>query len=391
MIVKDEEKHLRNCLESVKDHVDEIIIVDTGSTDGTIEIATEYATVLECIEWEGFSHARNRSIDLATNDTILILDADEEITNPELLGVAQTEIEQNKADAVTVRINNLLPQNQLLEGDVIWQIRLFRSCPEFRYIGKVHNQIAEPIKQNPLDGKDAKIIKVPLEFRHHGYNLSPEELKEKYSKRVQAMKDEVIANREAGHIDRAEYYNFQVANAYFMMKEYDTCLAWIRVTDLDKLTSQNGYSALIIAAHSCYTMQLYVEGLKYAKAMLELKPEEAMSFLFMGMSYMLLEKWAAAYTFLGSTLALQQYLNEEFSYKLDHAYICGPAGECALKLGRLGEAKTLFADYLRRYPNDPKIQRLYDAIIPIEDYEAGQEGKEQIPDSRKTDSPEQSE
>ena len=80
MIVKDEEKFLPTCLESVKGYVDEIIIVDTGSTDRTIEIARRYNAKIYCHAWENsFSKARNYSLKYATGDWILILDADEEI------------------------------------------------------------------------------------------------------------------------------------------------------------------------------------------------------------------------------------------------------------------------------------------------------------------------
>ena len=80
MIVKNEEKFLAGCLESVKNIVDEIIIVDTGSTDKTIEIANSYNAKVYHFEWKNdFSLARNESIKHATGDWILILDADERL------------------------------------------------------------------------------------------------------------------------------------------------------------------------------------------------------------------------------------------------------------------------------------------------------------------------
>jgi glycosyltransferase involved in cell wall biosynthesis len=80
MIVKNEEKFLPRCLESVKDHVDEIIIVDTGSTDGTIEIAKRYNAQIYHHAWENsFSKARNYSLKYATCEWVIWLDADEEV------------------------------------------------------------------------------------------------------------------------------------------------------------------------------------------------------------------------------------------------------------------------------------------------------------------------
>src|SRR5271163_4832494 len=90
MIVKNEERFLAQCLRSVADVADEIIIVDTGSTDRTIEIATSFgATVIER-EWRNdFAWARNQALELATKRWILSLDADEEVTSSSKDALAQ--------------------------------------------------------------------------------------------------------------------------------------------------------------------------------------------------------------------------------------------------------------------------------------------------------------
>src|SRR5207253_10332123 len=76
MIVKNEERFLRNCLESVKDIVDEMVIVDTGSTDSTPDIAREYgAKVIPHVWKDDFSEARNVSLDHAEGDWVLWLAA----------------------------------------------------------------------------------------------------------------------------------------------------------------------------------------------------------------------------------------------------------------------------------------------------------------------------
>src|SRR3990167_6711291 len=78
MIVKNEERYLDQCLNSVKDLADEIIIVDTGSTDRTKEIAKKFNAKIFDFKWtDDFSAARNESIKHATKDWILVLDADE--------------------------------------------------------------------------------------------------------------------------------------------------------------------------------------------------------------------------------------------------------------------------------------------------------------------------
>ena len=81
MIVKNEERYLRECLESVKDIVSEIVIVDTGSTDSTIKIAKDYGAKLYSFGWiNDFSAARNFALSKSTGDWILYLDADERLS-----------------------------------------------------------------------------------------------------------------------------------------------------------------------------------------------------------------------------------------------------------------------------------------------------------------------
>lgn len=80
MIVRDEENGLGRCLDGVKDIADEIVIVDTGSTDRTKEIAAEYGAVIYDFEWiDDFAAARNEAFSKATKEYILWLDADDTI------------------------------------------------------------------------------------------------------------------------------------------------------------------------------------------------------------------------------------------------------------------------------------------------------------------------
>ena len=91
MIAKDEEKLLEKCLNPIKDAVDEIIIVDTGSKDKTKEIAKKFTNKLCNFEWcDDFSKARNFSISKATKDWILILDLDEKIERADLIRLKET-------------------------------------------------------------------------------------------------------------------------------------------------------------------------------------------------------------------------------------------------------------------------------------------------------------
>ena len=107
MIVKNEEKHLVRCLRSVRDVVDEMIIVDTGSTDKTKDIAKIFGAKLYDYPWTGdFAAARNESLKYATGDWILILDADEVISSrdfDELKAIISKRPSSPKAYSIVTR------------------------------------------------------------------------------------------------------------------------------------------------------------------------------------------------------------------------------------------------------------------------------------------------
>ena len=80
VITKDESKQIRHCLESVK-WVDEIIVLDSGSTDDTVTICREYTDKVFVTDWPGFGMQKNRAIEKATCDWILSIDADESVSD----------------------------------------------------------------------------------------------------------------------------------------------------------------------------------------------------------------------------------------------------------------------------------------------------------------------
>jgi glycosyltransferase involved in cell wall biosynthesis len=80
VITKNEEKNIRNCLQSIQ-FVDEIIVIDSGSTDKTVSICKEYTEKVFFNEWQGFGPQKQKALELATGDWILSIDADEVVTD----------------------------------------------------------------------------------------------------------------------------------------------------------------------------------------------------------------------------------------------------------------------------------------------------------------------
>lgn len=152
MIVKNEEKNVSDCLESIKDVADEIIIVDTGSTDKTKEVVSNYNVQIFDFNWiDDFSAARNFSLSKATGDFVCWLDADDIVENPE-------------------EINNLLKEsdskiynfNIKYGNDLFSQARLFRNYYNIKFSGRVHEY---PIIDN-LSVKDTAINVIHKTEKH---------------------------------------------------------------------------------------------------------------------------------------------------------------------------------------------------------------------------------
>ena len=182
MMVKNEEKFLSKCLDSVKDYVDEIVIVDTGSTDSTVDIARKFTDKIYFHPWEGhFSKHRNQSIKYATKDWIFILDADEMLLK-ECAQTVRESIQDESIDSVYVVVKNAFDRGS---GEAVHNsIRIFRNNGKIHYEGRVHNRI--------VGTETSKIY--PITILHEGYNLPPEESRKKFIRTSELLKKEIEEN-----------------------------------------------------------------------------------------------------------------------------------------------------------------------------------------------------
>ncbi|MFZ5647339.1 MAG: glycosyltransferase [Bacillota bacterium] len=139
MIVRDEESNLARCLESVRGLVDEIVIVDTGSCDRTVEVARRYTDRVFSFPWSGdFSAARNYALDKTRSRWILYLDADEELGA--FPGGIRSLVDANgDIDAFFLPLFN---QDEYSGNYCRYMVlRLFRNSPAHRFQGRIHEQL----------------------------------------------------------------------------------------------------------------------------------------------------------------------------------------------------------------------------------------------------------
>ncbi|MBD8498265.1 glycosyltransferase family 2 protein [Paenibacillus arenosi] len=183
MIVKDEEHCLERCLESAKHLVDEIIIVDTGSTDRTKHIARRYTDNVYDFEWtENFAAARNYAIEQASSAYILQLDADEIIIDNDNILKAGLD-----KDFYHITIHNNVDSGQFIVHQFA---RVFKNTPKYRYVGELHEQI-------PVNYDTEEWGLLPCYIEHDGYLQRNVQLKDKSNRNMRILKKATAQNPSA--------------------------------------------------------------------------------------------------------------------------------------------------------------------------------------------------
>jgi glycosyltransferase involved in cell wall biosynthesis len=236
MIVKNEAHRLAECLESVKEIADEIVIVDTGSTDDTVKIAENIGAKLFYFEWiKDFSAARNFALSKSSGDLILYLDADEKLTSKSIKEINRLKQKPERAGyncVVTSLDSEFGRDNSML------YVRLFSNSVRIEFTGKVHEQILPSLLAN-----NYKIIDTKIEIIHSGYNISPNEKKDKARRNLELLLHEYSTNNSS-------YYAFQLGLTYQILENETESIQYFKIAlsdnNLHKNYRANSYSSIAI-------------------------------------------------------------------------------------------------------------------------------------------------
>ncbi|WP_028551009.1 glycosyltransferase [Paenibacillus sp. UNC451MF] len=221
MIVKNEALFIEKCLQSAKDQVDEIIIVDTGSTDETIAIAEQYGARVYHYQWENdFALGRNFSLEQASCQYILVLDADEYLDE----GSHIQEILQSQKKGYSIRVRNQLEDGLVKTTSIL---RIFQSNPAIRFTGQIHEQIL-------LDSSE--IEETGFLIHHVGYRKDVYSLKNKAERNIRILLDAVDKSPSP-----FSYYN--VGKQYLVDGEDELALEFLDKARND-LNNQNNADVL---------------------------------------------------------------------------------------------------------------------------------------------------
>ncbi len=216
MIVKNEECNLKSCLTKAAAFVDEIIIVDTGSTDSTKKIATEFTDKIYDFKWcKDFSKARNYSVSKAAMEWILVLDADEFITDWSEEEV-DAFINNSMNDHKVGRIKIISTTDEASAGEKRSTERVSRifNRKYFQYEGIIHEQLVS------LKKVSYETVSLGITVDHIGYTREALNRKDKLKRNIDLLEEAINYDTED------PYLYYQAGKAYYTRNDYKTSVSY---------------------------------------------------------------------------------------------------------------------------------------------------------------------
>jgi tetratricopeptide (TPR) repeat protein len=289
MIVRNEARHLPACLDRARPWVDEIVVVDTGSTDDTPALARARGARL--IEWawrDDFAAARNESLRHATGDWILVLDADE-LLLPEAGPALRQAVAEAPPDVVGYLVKIACPREG--DGGVVrlnWFPRLFRRVPGVAFEGVIHEQVVASLAPH------GRVVPSRVEALHEGYRLAPEELAAKAERNRRLLERQL--QDDPGYAPGW----FQLAETHVLQGRLDEGIdayrRCLRLLETSRLTLPPGVVAVALQNLGATLLARgdREEGLRHVRAALELVPTLAPAHVHLGNAALAAGQWAEA-------------------------------------------------------------------------------------------------
>ncbi len=233
-IVKDEERFLERALKSIRPYAAEIVVLDTGSSDASVEIAGRYADIIGHFKWIGdFSAARNACAKLASHDWIFAMDGDEEAILFDEESVWQALLD-NPRSIGRYSVRNLTESE---DAAVVTVSRVYNRR-FFRYEGAIHEMLT------PIDESTGRaLFGVPVVLAHHGYSIEVAKSKNKTVRNRELLFQELERNPADA------YYRYQLGKNYNYAGEKEAaCEAFAMALSLDS-DAQKEYIADLIESY----------------------------------------------------------------------------------------------------------------------------------------------
>jgi len=390
LIAKNEEKWIGGCLSHLKPVIDEIIVLDTGSTDRTKEIALEQEARVSQIAWEDdFAKARNQSLDKATQNWVLIIDPDERISQKDLEKL-KVLTEDHSVMAYSFQTRNYT-ENVMASGFKKCQgeyaeekgylgyfeskkIRLFQNIPGVRFVGSVHELVESTIH--------GKTIESDIPFHHFGSSRAAQAEKGKqafYQKQTKKKVREEPQNWKAHFEQGLEYLGFgdykkavealersrqlnskealvlnNLGYAYMENAQLDEATATLKACL--KLDSRN-LDAFLNLGVTEMRKKNWNLSIQYFQKLLKMKPHSFLAYRNLGNCYAHLQKYREAAACFEKALKI---LPDYSDAKIDLGVVCYAGG-------RPDIAEKILAEALQKDPNSLRAQLVIDEIKDLKE------------------------
>lgn len=206
IIVKNEKVHIENCLRALKNYDVETVVVDTGSTDGTKELALKYTSSVYEFEWcDDFAKAKNFAASVAKNNYIISVDADEYVTSLDVDEIIEL-LDRHPNATGEIDLRNVVKDGDGKSYNYVEVTRIYdRRYVEFK--GSIHEQLVR------MDGKKNESAKLKMSVDHYGYFLTEEDLALKNERNIELLKNELKK-------EKTPYLLFQLGQAYEGTKNF---------------------------------------------------------------------------------------------------------------------------------------------------------------------------
>lgn len=369
MIVKDEEPWIARCLSSVREGVDEIIVVDTGSRDRTMDIASGYGAIILQFPWkQSFAEARNYSLSHATGEWILWMDADEELAAGDApkLRMLSSLPEYKLASLETIHFNSVF-RPRADEAYRLAQCRLFRNGEGLHFTGGIHEQLSWPNTHTREDTSTS--FQLPVRLFHYGYLQSVTSLKSKHERNLKLLQEAVTDNSNPD-----PWSLYHIASEYQRVGKYAHAFRQVNLAIAASLQQTKLPPSLFYKLkYGCLlAMGSFREGWPGIEKAISLYPDYVDMHLYKGCILMHTGRVEAAISAFEHCLTLgENALHYMILKGAGTFYPCYYIGNCYEMCGRPGEAKAWYLRALKFSPSfaeaEEKLSHLEEHLTVVEE------------------------
>ncbi len=304
MIVRDEERFLDEALHSVAGVVDEICIVDTGSTDRTIEIAHAHRAHVVRSEWhDDFARARNAALALATRRWIFVLDADERLASGSRAALAAIGATRPAGRGKWIACRNLTDTHPGSGAMTNALVRIFPNDPHLRYRNAIHEFVSR-------DGSDRGLAADPtsIEIVHHGY------LSDVSAERNKAERNLRMSRTAAAHAPHDPFAHYNYGMALLLGDDRSGAIAALRTVRSLTRQTPRGYClhALVVLAELTADDDDIAAALAFVHEALQLVPNYSNAHFVLGKLLVRTNDLFAARDAFGRAIAAGAHDGEQF-------------------------------------------------------------------------------